>query len=145
MRWDYPTPPRDFPGGFQVRNQYGYLSPYWATAPALHGVLITTTDMILPVLPLGFHTLMVKAFDRTWHESVDAPWLYAEVLTYPPPLGLQLDLDQKHLRWTWSGAWAPVTDAPVLADHLPVCRIPAPGLRRASDRGKRPGCSTTAS
>ena len=108
--WDYPTPPRDFPGGFQVRNHYGFLAPYWSSATPLHGGLLTETHLLLPALPLGFHTLLVAAFDRAGHASLEAPWLYVEVLAYPPPVNFQLDLDQKHLRWAFAGAWAPTTD-----------------------------------
>ena len=60
------------------------------------------------MLPLGLHTLMVKALDRAGHASTDASWLAAHVQPWPAPEDLRLHYAQAiTLQWSGPTAWLP--------------------------------------
>jgi hypothetical protein len=83
LRWQYPNPPVDFPGGFRVRVSYG-AGGTWETASLLHDGLVSDTSFVLPALGAATYTFWVKAVDRTGNESRDAARLVSDYAGYVP-------------------------------------------------------------
>lgn len=92
LRWQYPTPPPDFPGGFRVRLLAG-VSGVWEQAAPLHDGLVSDSTFALPPLGTGTYTFLVKAVDRTGHESIAAALLVAEIVSDPTNILARTEYD----------------------------------------------------